>query len=56
LITAEVEATGATSLRSAGLFFSEYLAKESIKKMKVDSLSGISHQFWLQVYSGDAIV
>jgi len=48
LITAEVEATGATSLRSAGLFFSEYLAKESIKKMKVDSLSGISHQFWLQ--------
>jgi len=48
LITAEVEATGATSLRSAGLFFSEHIAKESILKMKLNTPSSIQQNLWCQ--------
>lgn len=48
LITAEVEATGTTSLRSAGLFFSEHIAKESILKMKLNTPSSIQQNLWCQ--------
>jgi hypothetical protein len=46
-IHAEFHAMGKTSLSSAGLFFSEYIAKETIEKIKMDLQQSIPQQLWL---------
>ncbi len=45
-IKAEFQATGTTSLHTSGIFFSEYIIKQTLHKVTIDAQQSIPTQLW----------